>query len=66
MTSDRPYRKALPMETAIAEMEQGAGTQFDPAMAEAFLSIPRQRLLDITGFWSHQSPSEAVVAAGRY
>jgi putative nucleotidyltransferase with HDIG domain len=66
MTSDRPYRKTLPVETAITEMEQGAGTQFDPAVAAAFLSIPRPRLLEISGYWTTQSPSEAAVtAAGR-
>src|SRR3954451_954801 len=30
MTSDRPYREALPMETALAEIERNAGTQFCP------------------------------------
>jgi len=39
MTSNRSYRKALPLETAIAEVERGKGTQFDPAAADAFLSI---------------------------
>jgi diguanylate cyclase (GGDEF)-like protein/putative nucleotidyltransferase with HDIG domain len=29
MTSDRPYRKGLPVETALAELERHAGTQFD-------------------------------------
>jgi putative nucleotidyltransferase with HDIG domain len=40
MTSDRPYRAALPIETAREEVRTHAGTQFDPAVAEAFLSIP--------------------------
>jgi len=39
MTSDRPYRRALPLEHAIEEVRTGAGSQFDPAMVEAFLSI---------------------------
>ncbi|MBI4248625.1 MAG: GAF domain-containing protein [Elusimicrobia bacterium] len=39
MTSDRPYRKALPRETAIDELQKGAGTQFDPRVVEAFLRI---------------------------
>ena len=39
MTSDRPYRRALPFERAVEQIAAGAGTQFDPAMAEAFLSI---------------------------
>jgi putative two-component system response regulator len=39
MTSNRSYRKALPLATAIGEVERGRGTQFDPAAADAFLSI---------------------------
>ena len=39
MTNDRPYRKALPFEVAVAEVERGAGTQFDPAVARAFVSL---------------------------
>jgi HD-GYP domain-containing protein (c-di-GMP phosphodiesterase class II) len=30
MISDRPYRPALPLERALQELEDGAGTQFDP------------------------------------
>jgi diguanylate cyclase (GGDEF)-like protein/putative nucleotidyltransferase with HDIG domain len=30
MTSDRPYRRGLPIETALAELQRHAGTQFDP------------------------------------
>lgn len=36
MTADRPYRKGLPYEQAIGRLEQGAGTQFDPALVDAF------------------------------
>ena len=32
MTSDRPYRKALPLATAIEELEKYAGRQFDPEL----------------------------------
>lgn len=35
MTSDRPYRKALPLRLAEAELFRGAGTQFDPALVAA-------------------------------
>lgn len=40
MTSDRPYRKGLPLETALCEIEHCAGTQFDPLVTDIFLTIP--------------------------
>jgi putative nucleotidyltransferase with HDIG domain len=39
MTSDRPYRTALTREAAVAEVDRCAGSQFDPLVAEAFLSL---------------------------
>ena len=39
MTSDRPYRKALTLDIAIAELVDNSGTQFDPAVVEIFTSI---------------------------
>jgi HD-GYP domain-containing protein (c-di-GMP phosphodiesterase class II) len=38
MTSDRAYRRALPHKVAIGEIERCAGTQFDPELADAFIS----------------------------
>lgn len=40
MTADRPYRRGRPLEEALAEVERCAGTQFDPAVARVFLSVP--------------------------
>ena len=37
MISPRPYRHALTHEHALAEVEEGAGTQFDPVAAELFV-----------------------------
>jgi putative two-component system response regulator len=37
MTSMRPYRRALPVPSALKEVARCAGTQFDPAFAAAFL-----------------------------
>ena len=36
MTSDRPYRRAMSPQAALAELERGAGTQFDPEVVAAF------------------------------
>ena len=36
MTSDRAYRRALPHEVAIGEIERCSGTQFDPEAAHSF------------------------------
>jgi HD-GYP domain-containing protein (c-di-GMP phosphodiesterase class II) len=38
MTSDRPYREAMPVEDARAELVRHAGTQFDPVIVGALLS----------------------------
>lgn len=38
MTMDRPYRKALSWSTAVQELRRNTGTQFDPAMVEAFIN----------------------------
>ncbi len=39
MTSDRPYRPSLGLDQALAEIERGGGTQFDPAVAAALLGM---------------------------
>jgi putative nucleotidyltransferase with HDIG domain len=39
MTTDRPYRKAMSVEEAVAELERHAGDQFDPRVVEAFLRL---------------------------
>jgi len=39
MTSDRPYRKALPHQVAIQEIIDHSGSQFDPTVASAFVSM---------------------------
>lgn len=39
MTSDRPYRKAMSEEAALAEIRRSSGTQFDPRVVEAFVRV---------------------------
>jgi cyclic di-GMP phosphodiesterase len=42
MTSDRPYRRALPLSAAYEEIRREADRQFDPAVVEVFLGIPQE------------------------
>ena len=39
MTTDRSYRRALPLDVAIEELRDNAGTQFEPAVVEALLAV---------------------------
>ena len=47
MTSDRPYRKALPYEAARSEILRFSGTQFDPDVVKVFLEIPDEEWAEI-------------------
>jgi len=38
MTTDRPYRNAMSVEIAVAELRDHAGTQFDPRVVEALVA----------------------------
>lgn len=42
MTSDRPYRRALPMDAALRELERGSGTQFDTEVVNTLLRLTRE------------------------
>ena len=39
MRTDRPYRKALSHDVAVAELISNAGGQFDPHVVETFLEL---------------------------
>ena len=39
MTSPKAWRPAMTRDEAIKELVKGAGTQFDPRVVEAFLSV---------------------------
>ena len=41
MTADRPYRRRLPHGVAIKELERCAGSQFDPAVVDALVTVLR-------------------------
>jgi HD-GYP domain-containing protein (c-di-GMP phosphodiesterase class II) len=70
MTSSRTYREALPVEEAVRRMRQGSGSQFKPAMVEAFeraLADGSLRLMSTSGISSEsraQSPANPNLAYG--
>jgi HD-GYP domain-containing protein (c-di-GMP phosphodiesterase class II) len=43
MTSDRPYRPAMPSDRAFLELVSKAGTHFDPNCVYAFMRL-RQKI----------------------
>jgi diguanylate cyclase (GGDEF)-like protein len=43
MTTDRPYSPGMPPTAALYELRRCAGTQFDPAVVEAFCAVWEQR-----------------------
>ncbi len=40
--SERPYKKALPHDEAIARLGRGAGSHLDPRIVELFVALPQQ------------------------
>ena len=40
MSTNRPYREALPYDVIQAEIRGMSGRQFDPALVEVFLTVP--------------------------
>jgi HD-GYP domain-containing protein (c-di-GMP phosphodiesterase class II) len=46
MTTDRPYRKRLPLDVVIAELQKCKGTQFDPELVDVVVaSVAVRRLI---------------------
>jgi HD-GYP domain-containing protein (c-di-GMP phosphodiesterase class II) len=42
MTTDRPYRQAMPRKAAVAELHANTGTQFDPKIVDALVKVVEQ------------------------
>jgi HD-GYP domain-containing protein (c-di-GMP phosphodiesterase class II) len=69
MTSDRPYRMALPLSAARSEISREAGRQFDPEVVRVFLSIPEQVWekirLEVAGVRLYSAALRSTVASSR-
>lgn len=59
MTSDRPYRQAMPRAAAVTELRRQAGTQFDSRLVDAFLRAIEK--LEASGV---RTVAQSHVAAG--
>lgn len=60
MTSERPYRNALPLEEALRRIKTNSGTQFDSDLVDIFISrqIYKQDLSSITGVSFRTDPGK--------
>jgi putative two-component system response regulator len=59
LTSKRPYKEAMPLELARAYLQEKAGSEFDPACVEAFLS----RWDEVVTIAAAQAPPHRTVQA---
>jgi putative nucleotidyltransferase with HDIG domain len=48
LTSDRPYRRRLPLPEALAEIRAQAGSQFDPHLAREFIDMISSQVCPIS------------------
>jgi putative nucleotidyltransferase with HDIG domain len=60
ITSNRPYRTAMALEEAREEISRGIGSHFDPAVVEAFMRIPLERLEEINRHYETLSSGSAT------
>jgi diguanylate cyclase (GGDEF)-like protein/putative nucleotidyltransferase with HDIG domain len=69
MTSTRPYRQRRTPEFAMAQLEAGKGTQFDPIIVDYFVQMMRKReadhpgILEAEGHLNDHGPEAAAAAS---
>lgn len=66
MTSDRPYRKAMPFSVALAEIRKESGRQFDPAIVQVFLGIPESRWIEARAAAVLEPPRRFILPSSEY
>lgn len=63
MTTDRPYRKGFSLEAAIEELQENAGTQFDPSIVEIFTELLEEGVFFESKFAFR--PQTSTISTGR-
>ncbi len=61
MTSDRPYRRALPYSAAREEILLQSGRQFEPRVVNTFFSLPEQTWVKIRAEVSASRPTSRAI-----
>ena len=56
LTSERPYKKAWPVEQALDYLRNGSGTHFDPSCVKAFLERQGEMLRIQMQYWDASVP----------
>jgi len=62
MTSDRPYRMALPHDHALQEITRNVGSQFDPQVVDAFLEAELKGLIHVDDTMREHAPPLSYAA----
>jgi HD-GYP domain-containing protein (c-di-GMP phosphodiesterase class II) len=66
LVSDRPYRAGLSVSSAVAIIEHGTGSHFDPRPVAAFLEAVRAGAIDVNqAMQSSAMQLASSVSAGR-
>jgi len=63
MTTDRPYRKAMPLEQARAILAEGRGVQWDSDLVDRFLALPDSQRIHPTLIVARQALQEGEQSA---
>ena len=73
MVNDRPYKRAVSHDAAVAELRRHAGTQFDPELVNVFCDLyaarkpePDAAVLSMTAPYAelHRAPGSSAAASG--
>ncbi len=66
LSSERPYKEALPLERVIAILEEGRGTHFDPDLLTSFLLIAPELHVKLMGWGTEELRTEMFLINGQY
>ncbi len=58
--SDRPYRPARDIDQALVEISTCSGSQFDPNVVKAFMSVPKERWLEVRALYPDEPKLRAI------